>query len=68
MSGGCLLYTSNRSKQKQDNKTIKEIKNKVKNNNLIITKADKSQATVTLIKQTTLKKPKTSSTIIIAYN
>ena len=37
-------------KQKQDNKTLKEIKNKVNTNNLIITKADKSQATVIIDK------------------
>ena len=40
----------NKYKQKKDNKTIKEIKNKVKNNNLILTKADKSQATVIIEK------------------
>ena len=32
----------------RDNKTLKEFKNKVNTNNLIITKADKSQASVTV--------------------
>ena len=46
----------NKSKQKQDNKTLKEIKNKVNNNNLIITKADKSQATVIIDKTDYIRK------------